>query len=446
MDRLPYEGARWWRPRLSPFWIRVIRPLRIRRQRRREGLQEVTVEGLEHLRSAVAQGHGVLITPNHAGHVDAFIMLTAADQLGRPFYYMIAWQVLELFSLAGRWILQRHGCFSVDREGHDMRAFRKAVEILAQSPHPLVIFPEGEVYHNCNQLAPFREGAAAIALTAAQRARRPVVCVPAAIRYQYLDDPTPQLNRHMEALERRLLWRPRPELPLSERLRSFAEALLTLREQYYLEQIQSDNYASRIQVLMEAILEPLEKHHGLHSPLPAKRGQSRSPQGDSSLFAGRGADVPGRVSLLRHQVIKQIETLPAHDTRRQLARNELDDLCLVMQLFSYKDDFATEQPTIERLAEIVDKFEEDFLGAPTASIHGKRRATIRFGKPLAAKKERGDRMAISRLTQTLEQEVWALLLHLKDGKAQVTTESCCLRPGTSPHYPRSEAGLRSPLR
>src|SRR5258708_2704351 len=145
MDRLPYEGARRWWPRLSPFWIRVIRPLRILRQRRREGLRQVKVEGLEHLRSAVEQHHGVLIIPNHAGHADAFILLAAADLLGRPCYYMVAWQVLQLFSLAGRWILQRHGCFSVDREGHDVRAFRKAVEIVASSPHPLVIFPEGEV-------------------------------------------------------------------------------------------------------------------------------------------------------------------------------------------------------------------------------------------------------------------------------------------------------------
>jgi 1-acyl-sn-glycerol-3-phosphate acyltransferase len=425
MDRLPYEGARWWRPRLSPFWIRVIRPLRLRRQRRREGLQEVTVEGLEHLQSAVAQGQGVLITPNHAGHVDAYIMLVAADQLGRPCYYMVAWQVLQLFSLAGRWLLQRHGCFSVDREGHDMRAFRKGVEILTNSPHPLVIFAEGEVYHNCDRLAPFREGAAAIALAAAQRARRPVVCIPAAIRYQYVEDPTPQLNRHMEALERQLLWRPRPELPLAERLRSFAEALLILREQYYLGHMQSGNYASRIQTLMEALLEPLEKRHGLHTLPPGSEG--------------RGTDIPGRVSVLRHQVIQQMKGLPLHDARRQTAQNELEDLDLVVQLFSYQHDFASEQPRIERLAEIVDKFEEDILGAPTASIHGKRRATIRFGKPVAVKKERGNRGAVRQLTATLEQEVEALLLQLKSGEQQVMTKSDGRRPETSPRCARSEA-------
>lgn len=397
MDRLPYEGARWWRPRLSPFWIRVIRPLRILRQRRREGLQAVTVEGLEHLRSALEQGHGVLITPNHAGHVDAFILLAAADQLGRPFCYMVAWQVLQLFSIAGRWILQRHGCFSVDREGHDLRAFRKAVEILADSPHPLVVFPEGEIYHNCERLAPFREGAATIALAAARRARRPVVCVPAAIRYQYVVDPTNQLNRLMEALERRLLWRPRPELSLLARVRAFAEALLALREQYYLGEIRSGSYGARIEVLTESILERLEKRH----ELPA-----------------HPLDVPGRVSRLRHQVIQQMKGLPAHHPRRQTAQEELDDLSLVVQLFSYRDDFATDRPSIERLAEILDKFEEDVLGAPTASARGKRRATIRFGKPIAVPRQRGNREEARRLTETLEQHVAALLLQLKRAQEQ----------------------------
>jgi 1-acyl-sn-glycerol-3-phosphate acyltransferase len=439
MDRLPYEGARWWRPRLSPFWVRVIRPLRLIRQRRREGLQEVTIDGLEHLRSAVSQGQGVLITPNHVGHADAFVLLAAADQLGRPFYYMIAWQVLQLFHFVGRWVLQRHGCFSVDREAHDVRAFRQGVGLLANSPHPLVIFPEGEVYHNCDRLAPFREGAAAIALAAAQRARRSVVCVPAAIRYHYVEDPTPQLNQQMDALERHLLWRPRPEYPLAERLRSFAEALLGLREQYYLGQVQSGNYASRIPVLMEAILEPLEKRHGLHAPLrtlsPGERDRVR-----------RGANIPERVSAVRYQVIQQLENLSAHDLCQQTARNELEDLCLVVQLFSYQHDFATEQLSVERLADIVDKFEEDILGAPTASVHGKRRATIRFGKPVAVQKERSHRGAIRQLTQTLEQEVKALLRQLTTGKESVMTKPGWGRSETSPRCTRSEAARRSLLR
>jgi 1-acyl-sn-glycerol-3-phosphate acyltransferase len=417
MDRLPYEGARYWRPRLSPFWIRVIRPLRIRRQRRREGLHAVTVEGLEHVQQAVAQGQGILITPNHAGHVDAFIMLAAADQLGLPCYYMVAWQVLQLFSIAGRWILQRHGCFTVDREAHDLRAFRKAVEILQNKPNPLVVFAEGEVYHNRDRMAPFREGAAAIALAAAHRARRSIVSIPAAIAYQYIVDPTPELNRLMNALERRLLWRPRPELPLAVRLRSFADALLCLREQYYLGQIQTGDYTSRLDELMEVILTRLEKRHGP----PAKP-----------------MDVPGRVSRLRHQLIQQMQPLPATDPRRQTAQVDLDDLSLVVQLYSYRDDFAADSPSIERLAEIVDKFEEDVLEVPTASIHGARRATIRFGNPVEvpSRPNAGSRGRAQQLTEILERAVWELLVQIKKKPAAIPQQA---DQGLSKNFPTVQA-------
>ena len=43
-------------------------------------------------------------------------------------------------------------------------AFRQAVEILQSRPNPLVIFPEGEVYHLNQRITPFREGPAAMAL------------------------------------------------------------------------------------------------------------------------------------------------------------------------------------------------------------------------------------------------------------------------------------------
>jgi hypothetical protein len=229
----------------------------------------------------------------------------------------------------------------------------------------------------------------------------------------------------MEALERRLLWRPRPERPLAERLRSFAEALLTLREQYYLGSMQSGSYASRIQALTEAILDQLEKRHGLQA---------------------KQADVPGRVSQLRHQVIEQLKGLAARDPRRRTVQEELDDLSIVVQLFSYRDDFTNERPSIERLAEILDKFEEDILGAPTASIHGKRRATICFGEPVPVPKERGNRREIRRLTETLEQQVWALLFSSNMPRSDSSSGSIRENQETAQSRWQSEEASRSLLR
>src|SRR5437660_1283695 len=150
MDALPYATPpRWWAPNLRPFFIRAIRPYRILvRQRWQEGVRAVDVRGLEYLREAADRDQGVVITPNHAAHSDPFVMLRAGDALGRPFYYTVAWQSFQLLSPLARWVIQRHGAFSIDREGGDLRAFRQAVEIVRRGRHPLVIFAEGEVYHN----------------------------------------------------------------------------------------------------------------------------------------------------------------------------------------------------------------------------------------------------------------------------------------------------------
>lgn len=140
-------------------------------------LLHVDVRGLEHLQEVLRKQYGVLITPNHSGH--------AADKLRRPFYFMTAWQVLGLVNFMRRTFLRKHGCLSVDREGTDLQAFRQAVDILQSRPDPLVIFPEGEVYHTNERGTPFREGPATIAILAVKRAKRLIVCIPYAICFRH---------------------------------------------------------------------------------------------------------------------------------------------------------------------------------------------------------------------------------------------------------------------
>jgi hypothetical protein len=87
--------------------------------------------------------------PNHPSHADPFTMYLAADQLKTACYIMATWHVFHGKPFWTQRILQWHGCFSVDREANDIGAFRQAVGLLENRPHPLVIFTEGEIYH-CN--------------------------------------------------------------------------------------------------------------------------------------------------------------------------------------------------------------------------------------------------------------------------------------------------------
>src|SRR5207302_1103283 len=119
----------------------------------------------------------------------------------------------------------------------------------------------------------------------------------------------------------------------------------------------------------------------------------------------QGTDVPDRVSRLRRSAIKQKESVSVDDSRSQQAARDLDDIRTAVQLYSYINDYRSEEPSIEHLAEIVDKFEEDLLGVTTARVRGKRRAVIEFGPPLAAApfQERSD--GTRALTEVLEQRV-----------------------------------------
>jgi 1-acyl-sn-glycerol-3-phosphate acyltransferase len=372
---------------MKPRLVRLLRPVRLFKQWREHRLRGVEVRGLEHLREPVERGHGVLITPNHAGHADAYVLPHAADQVGRPFHFMVAWQVIAKHGFLGRLTLRTHGCFSVDREGNDLRAFRQAVEILQSSPYPLIIFPEGEVYHVSDRITPFREGNAAIALAAAKRAQRPVVCIPAAIKYRYVEDPTPELQQLMTRLEERILWRPRPDLSLRERVERFAEGLQTLRELEHLGQPQTGSLAERNAALSDALLERVEARYGRQD---------------------RNIPLPERVKTLRQQVLKQLPSLPPDDPRCLQASRDLDDLFAIVQLFSYPGDYVAENPTLERLAETIDKFEEDVFGIPTATPRGVRRAVLVFGEPVEAPSQR-KKEDVALLTKTLEQRVQGLL-------------------------------------
>ncbi len=389
MNRQPYQKPpKWWSPKLSPGWMRFWRPFRRREQLKKQRLLEVAICGLEHVRQAVAEGKGVLITPNHTSHADCFSIYTAANQLGCPFYVMIAWQKFLRDGFFRRIVMRHHGGFSIDREATDMRAFREAVDILQSRPHPLVVFPEGDVYHINDRITPFREGPAAMALVAARKANRPVVCIPCAIKYRYVEDPTPDLLRLMDDLERAIFWRPRPDLSLVGRIYRFAEGALALKELEYLGRSCSGPIPGRIRALIDAILALIESPYEIDSA---------------------GSTVPERVKALRQRTIERMEDLPEQSEDRQRCERDLEDLFLVVQLFSYPGDYVAESPSVERLAETLDKFEEDVLGANTATIRGARTATVTFGEPIAVDAGQGKRSAATGLTRVLEERVQGLL-------------------------------------
>ena len=389
MNRYPMIFApRSWSPALNRWMVAALRPLRQRCVKRDVKLHDITVHGGDILRSSLAADQQVMITPNHPSHADPYAIYEACDQANTPCHIMAAWHVFAKNSWVMQRCLQWHGCFSIDREANDLTAFRDAIAVLRNRREPLVIFPEGDIYHCNDRVTPFREGAAAIAIGAARRSERSAVIIPTAIRYRFIDDPTPHIERTLSLLEQRILWRPRPDQPIVERVRAIGDAVLGLKEREIYGHSLRGPLAPRIESLIEHLLCKLEALHQL------------DPQ-DS---------VPKRVKQLRHTLLTKL-----HDQRTDPAacaalRQNLDEAFLVLQLFSYPGDYleGDEPPCIERIAETIDKLEEDVLQVKTASIHCRRSVTVEFGEAIAVPTTKS-RDAARDLTSAIETRVRALL-------------------------------------
>lgn len=373
---------------MTPWLVKLMRPMINRTLTQGQRITQIDVQGSESIQRAIADGRGVLVTPNHSFHYDAYVMIEAAHRVGRPFHFLTAWQVFAMSNRYERFVLQRHGCFSINREAVDAQAFKTSVDILRQSPHPLVIYPEGDIYHSNERVTPFRDGAAAIAMSAAKKGPRPVVIIPAAVKSRYVKDPTESLERLMGRLEQTLYWRPRTGHPLHARIYQFAEGLLTLKELEYLGRSQAGSIVERVEQLKNSILTDLETKHSIPN---------------------KGGIIPERVKEIRRTVIKAAEDAGVDAVRRKQLADDMEDLFFIIQLFSYPGDYVAEKPSIERIAETLDKFEEDVLGAVYPEVRGERHVTVRFGEPIEVPTERDSRDAVASWTTRLESEVQKLL-------------------------------------
>jgi 1-acyl-sn-glycerol-3-phosphate acyltransferase len=389
MDVQPYQTPpRWWSPLLSPGWFRFWRWVRKLIRVKHHRLEDIEIRGLENLRKCLTEKQGILIAPNHSCHADPTVLYWVADQLKTPFYFMATWQIFMRANWYRLLILRHHGCFSVDRDGTDIRAFRQAVEILKNKPYPLVIFPEGEIYHINKRVTPFLDGPSAIAHAAAKHTDRPVVCIPCGLRYQYVTNPMEELLELMDRLEQQLLWRPKRNLILRKRIYQFAEAILGLKEKEYLGETRTGTLPERIQALAESILQGLETKYGI---------------------THRASTLPERVKACRRHAIRLAEDETLSEQEHEAAKIDLDDLFIVTQLFSYPGTYASKKPAIEDMAEVLDKFEEDVLKKTSAGIRASRRAVIAFGEPIPVEPDRSGKAGIHALTEKLEEDVQTLL-------------------------------------
>ena len=81
---------------MTPWLVRLWRPLINRELKRGQKIVELDIGGQEHVERALKEGAGVMVTPNHSFHYDSYVMIEAAHRVGRPFHFLTAWQVFAM--------------------------------------------------------------------------------------------------------------------------------------------------------------------------------------------------------------------------------------------------------------------------------------------------------------------------------------------------------------
>lgn len=126
----------------------------------------------------------VIVAPTHRSRWDALIIPHAVGRLvsGRDLRFMVSAD--EVKGLQG-WFIRRMGGFPVDTERPGISSLRHSVELLSEE-EMLVIFPEGNIFHE-NRIHPLKRGVASIALEVeAEQPGSGVKILPVSIKYSDL--------------------------------------------------------------------------------------------------------------------------------------------------------------------------------------------------------------------------------------------------------------------
>jgi hypothetical protein len=254
------------------------------------------------------------------------------------------------------------GIFSVDRDGPDIAAIKTAIEIMSAGRCPLVVFPEGEIYHHHARLDPLMEGVASIVIRAAGRvaAGKSAWLAPVAMTFRHDPEVEGTFSERLSRLEDRIGWRPRPAMEVDERIMKLGLGLLALKELEFFGETGRGGLGERLETMCERLLRDVE----------ARRGKDT-----------RATTPPERVRALRYRIRKlllDVAHQPSGEERLAL-KEDLYRAFTALQAHSYPGDYMLEKPSLERRAETLLKLEEDLLGE--CRYEAWRTATAEAGEP-----------------------------------------------------------------
>jgi hypothetical protein len=230
--------------------------------------------------------------------------------------------------------------------------------------HALTVFPEGNVYLQNDVVTPFHEGAAFLGLRSAktlaeQNAR--VLAVPVGIKVTHLHDVRELLTGRIHALADALgASLSKGDSPL-DKLRQIGLAALARNLRYRGYDVpESPQLADLVGTASQAVIGRLEAKMAL------------SPRASDGLI--------DRIRRAR-RVIHEIRADEARAHEHVPAAHWADEAMLAFRIASYAGNYVQSRPTVDRIAETVEKLSEDLYNRAPPPL-GRRLAMVRFGEPI----------------------------------------------------------------
>ncbi|MDP6553590.1 MAG: 1-acyl-sn-glycerol-3-phosphate acyltransferase [Pirellulaceae bacterium] len=362
--------------------------------RRTGGIVSCEVRDEQRLATSLEAGHGIMLTPNHARAGDPIIIGQLAKKVNTHVFAMASWHLFNQDWFTS-FAIHKMGAFSVNREGVDRQAINTAIEILETGERPLVVFPEGAVSRTNDRLQAMLDGVAFIARTAAKRRKkrgdtRKVVIHPVAIKYLFQGDLENAVDDVLSDIEHRLSWQPQEHVSLLNRITKVGRALLCLKELEYFGREQGGTFVVRLEGLINRLLGPLEEEW---------LGERQT-----------DAVVP-RVKNLRMKILPEMVQGTIDEPERQRRWKQLAAIYLAQQVSCYPPDYLS-TPTVDRLLETIERFEEDLTDK--ARVHGSLHAVMQVGEAIEVSPQRDRTAETDPIMDRLDHDLQAML----DGLAQ----------------------------
>ena len=359
------------------------------------GVESHECRNVNLLRDSLRAGHAILLVANHCRAADPGALGHLANEAPCPMYAMGSWHLFN----QGWWrtfSLRVMGAFSIYREGLDRKAIDMAINILHTAERPLLIFPEGISTRTNDHLMGFMDGPAFIARTAAKRRAKDnlgkVVVHPVALRYLFDGNLEEACAKVLATIEKRLTWRPRQDLPLVERVTKVGNALLSLKElEHGLRAMDGGSLRQRQTNLVNHLLNPLEKEW-LNSTHEDKSATNR-------------------IKNLRMRIFPDMSRNELDEAERDRRWRQLEDTYLAQMVDCYPADYITAFPSVDRILETVEKFEEDLT--EVAQVHGPMRVIVDVDEAIEVAPERNKNLAEDPLMPEVKGKLEAKLAKLR---------------------------------